>query len=80
MTRQESKIEIQKAEIQSLQRDLESTRESLNKRDEVNLNSIRGVYVDDSIGTSVSSVRRVTEPSMSHVPQAGRDPELSQLK
>ena len=30
-----------------------------------NLDSIRGVYVDDSIGTSISSVSRVTKPANS---------------
>ena len=61
-----------KAEIKSLQRDFESTQESLNNRYEINLNSNPGVHVDDSLGTSTSSVNRVTEPAVSHRPQAGR--------
>ena len=80
MHRQEAKIESQKAEMKSLQRDSESTQDSLNKWDEVNLNSIEGVYVDDSIGTSMSSVSRVTEPAISDLPQAGSDPEQFQLR
>ena len=44
------------------------------------LNSIQGVYVDDSIGTSISSVSRVTEPANSHPPQAGCDPERFHLR
>ena len=70
MHRQEAKIGSHKAEIQSLQRDLESAQDSLNNWG-VNLNSIRGVYVDDSFGTSISSVSRITEPASSHIPQAG---------
>ena len=80
MRRQEAKIESQKAEMKSLQRDSESTQDSLNKWDEVNLNSIEGVCIDNSIGTSISSVSRVTEPAISHLPQAGGDPELFQLR
>ena len=51
----EAEIQSQKTEIQSLQRDLQSTQDSLNSWDEVNLNSIQGVYVDDSVATSTSS-------------------------
>ena len=46
MTRQEAKIESQKAEMKSLQRDVEATQDSLNHWDEVNLNLIQGVYVE----------------------------------
>ena len=60
-----------------LPRDLEPTQESLNKWDEINLNSTQGVYVDDSVGTTISSESRVTEPAISHQPQAGV-PELLQ--
>ena len=80
MNRQEAKIESQKIKIQQLQRDLASTQDPLNKWDEVNVSSILGVYVDDSIGTSISSVSRITEPAVSHVPQAGGDPGLFQTK
>ena len=71
MNCREAKVENQKAEIRSLHRDLQSTQDSLNNWDEVNLDSIPGVFIDDSIGTSISSVSRVTEPAISHLPQAG---------
>ena len=71
MSRQEATIESQKAEIESLHRDSELTQDSLNNWDEVKFNSIQ-VYVDDSIGTSISSVSRVTEPATRHPPHAGR--------
>ena len=60
--------------------DFESTLGTLNKWDEVHLNSIQGVHVDDSIGTSLSSVSRVTEPAISHPPQAGVDLDWFNLK
>ena len=66
----EAKIESQKTVIQSFQEDLQSTQDSLNSWDEVNLNLIQGVYVDGSVGTSTSSVSRLTEPVISHLPQA----------
>ena len=72
MNRHEATIESQKTEIKSLQRDLESLHDSLNKWDDVNFNSIQDVYVDDSIDTSISSVSRVTETVISRPPQAGR--------
>ena len=71
MHRQEAKVESQKAETKSLQRNLHSTQDSLNSWDAVKLSSIQDVCVDDSIGTYVSSVSRVAEPSISHLPQAG---------
>ena len=52
----ETKIESQKTEIQ---RATVNT-ESLNSWDEVNLKSIQGVQVDESVGTSTSSVSRIT--------------------
>ena len=58
----------------SLQRDLESLHDSLDRWDDVNFNSIQVVYVDDSTGTSISSASRVTETAISHPPQAGRWP------
>ena len=51
MTRQEAKIESQKAEMKSLQRDVEATQDSLNHWDEVNLNLIQGVYVEQETET-----------------------------
>ena len=60
----------------SLQRDLRSTRDSLNRWYEVNPNSIHGVYVGESFGTSTPSVSRITEPGVTHIPQAGGKPEL----
>ena len=72
----EAKIESQKHEIQSLQRKLQSTQGSLDSWDEVNLNSIQGVCVDESVATSTSSVSRITEPAISHLLQAGGEPEL----
>ena len=33
--------------------------------------SIRGVYVDESVGTSTSSVSRIREPAITHLPHAG---------
>ena len=80
MCRQEAQIENEKAEIKessrlkSLQQDSESTQDSLNNWYEVNLNSILGVCVDDSIGTSISSASRATEPAISHLPQAEANP------
>ena len=71
LNRQEAPIECQEAEVISLQSDSESTQDSLNKWDEVNRNSVRGVYVDNSFGTSTSPVSRVTEPAISHLVQAG---------
>ena len=56
--------------------------DSVNTWDEVNINSIQSVYVDHSIGTSMSmsSVSRVTEPAISHPPQVGEvNPRLFQL-
>ena len=52
----------------------------LNNWNEGNFESIegRGVYVDNGVGTSISSVSRVTEPAISCPPQAGSDPELFQ--
>ena len=38
------------------------------------------VHVDDGIGKSLSSVGRVTEPAISHSPQAGVDPDRFHLK
>ena len=80
MNRQEAKIESQKAGIESLQTDLKSTLGTLNNWDEVHLNSIQGVHVDDSIGTSLPSVSRVTEAAISHPPQAGVDLDRFHLK
>ena len=75
----EAKIESQKTEIQSLQRHLQSTQDTLNCWDEVNLNSIQGVYVDDSVGTSTSSASRNTAISIHLLTSLGGDPELFQL-
>ena len=69
----EAKIEGQKYEIQTPQRDLQTTRDSLNSWDEVNLTSIQGVFVDERVATSTSSVSRITEPAISHLPQPGGD-------
>ena len=76
VTRQEAKIESKTTEIQSLHRDLQSTQDSLNNWDEVNLNSVEGVYVDDRDGTSISSESRVAGPAISHFPKGGGDPAL----
>ena len=64
----EAKIESQKSEIQRLQRDLQSAQDSLNSWDEVNLNWIEGVCVDETVGTSTSSVSGMTEPAITHQP------------
>ena len=77
MNRQEAQIESQKAEIKSLQRDLESMQNIQNNWDEVILNSIQGVHV---LVRGVSSQSRVTEPAISHLPQAGSDRELFQQR
>ena len=66
MNRQEATRESQKTQNKSLQRDFESTQESLNNWYEVNLSSNPGVYVDDTSGTSISSASRVAEPAISH--------------
>ena len=58
-----TKVESQKTEIPSFQRDLQSTQFSLNSWDEVKLNSIYRVHVDDSVGTSTSCVSRITGTS-----------------
>ena len=63
-------------DCQEAKRDFQATQDSPNSWDEVNFNSIQGVYVDDSIGTSISSVSRVTEPAIGHPPQAGCDRDL----
>ena len=52
------------------------SRRALNSWDEVNLTSIEGVCVDESVATSTSSVSRITEPAISHPPQAGSDSKL----
>ena len=72
----EAKIGSQKCEIQALQRDLQTTQDSLNCWDEVHLNSIQGVRVDGSVATSTSSVNRYTERAISHPLQARSDLEL----
>ena len=66
----EAKIGSQKTEILSLQKKkkLQTTQDSPNSWGEVNLNSIQGVYVDDSVGTSVSSVSRITEEAITVLP------------
>ena len=46
----------------------------------MNLNSIQVVYVEERVATSTSSDSRITEPEISHLPQAGRDPELFKQK
>ena len=51
--------------------------DSLNSWDEVNFNSIQGVCEHESVATSTSSIIRMTEPAISHLPQAGGDPVLS---
>ena len=71
MHRQEATIESRNAEFQKLQIDFETTKDSLNSWDKVNVSSIRGAYVDDSIGTATSSVSRLTVPAISHPAQAG---------
>ena len=76
----EAKIESQKYEIQSLQRVVQTTQVSLSGWDEVNLNSIQDVYVDDSVGTSISSASRVADSSISQIPGAGDDSELVHLR
>ena len=76
MNRQEAVIERQNAEIESFPRDVEATQDSLNKWNEINLDSLEVVYVGDSVGTPISSVSRVTEPR----PLAGGDPALFQPK
>ena len=63
----EATIESQKYEIQILPRDLQTT---------LHFNSIQVVCVDESAATSTSSLSRITEPAISHVPQAGSDHEL----
>ena len=72
----EAKIDGQTYEIQTPQRDLQTTRDSLNSWDEVNLTSIQDVFVHERVATSTSSVSRITEPAISHLPQPGGDPEL----
>ena len=52
--------------------------DSLNNWDGGNLDSIQGVYADESIGTSILSVSRVTEPAISHPPEVGGDSKLLQ--
>ena len=69
----EAKIVSQKYDIQRIQRNPQTTQNSLNSWDEVNFNSIQGVSVDESVASSKSSVSRITEPAISHLPQAGGD-------
>ena len=62
----EATIESQKYEVPCLQRDLQTTQDSL----------FQGCFVDESVATSTSSVSRIPEPATSHPPQAGGNPEL----
>ena len=71
----EAMIGSQKAEIKILQRDLQTTQESLDRWEEANLNSSQGVCADEVL-LSTSFVSKFTEPAISHPPQAGDDPEL----
>ena len=48
-------------------RDLQTTQ---NSWDEVNLSSIQGVCVGESVAASTSSVRRITKPVISHPPSS----------
>ena len=70
----EAKIESQKYELQSSERSTDNTGFT-EQWDEVNLTSIQGVYVDDRVATSTSSVIRIPVPAISHLPPAGSDPE-----
>ena len=72
----EAKIESQKYDIQSLQKYQKTTQDSLNRSDEVNLNSIQGVCVEECVAASTSSESRITGPAISHLPQAGGHSEL----
>ena len=74
------RLKARRPSLKSPQGGLESTQDSLENWDEANDNSIQGVDADDSIGTSISSVSRETEPAISHLPQAGCDPELFQFR
>ena len=74
--RQEARIDFQKPDMKSLQRDLQTTQHSLNNWDEVNLNSFQGVYADGCIGTPISSASRIAETAINHPPQSRGDPEL----
>ena len=76
----EAKIESHKTEIQSVQWDPHSTQDSLNSWDAVNLNSIQGVCVGESVATSTSSVSRLTEQAISYPPQSRGDPDLFHLR
>ena len=70
----EAKIESQKYELQSSERSTDNTGFT-DQWHEVNLISIQGVYVDDRVATSTSSVIMIPEPAISHLPPAGGDPE-----
>ena len=75
--RLEAKAESQTYETQSLPRNQQTTQDSLNNWDEVNFRSVQPkVCVDEGVATSTSSVSRSSEPAISHLPQAGGDPEL----
>ena len=50
-----AKIGCQKNEIQRIHKDLQTTLDSLNSLDEVNLNSVQGGCVDESIASDESS-------------------------
>ena len=65
---QEAMIGSQKANIKSPQKDSEATQDSLNNWDEGDLHSIEAVH------------GRITEPPVSHPPQAGRGHEQLQRK
>ena len=80
MNRQEAAVECQKAETKSLQRDFESTQDSLNNWEEVNLTSVPGVYVVNSVGTSTSSGSRILEPAITRLLQSEGDLELVKLR
>ena len=72
----EVKVENQQIEIQRLQRDQQTTQDSLNSWDEVNLSSIQGVCVDESVATSPSTVSLMTEPAITHQKLVVSNPEL----
>ena len=70
-------VKMQRLQFEEI---LQRTQDSVISWDEVNLNSIQGVCVDESVATSTSSVSRLAETALSHLPQAGSGPELFQRR
>ena len=73
MESHESKTSEGQQQVRESRSEVMTTQDSLNRWDEVSLNSIQGVCVDESVATSF---RRIAEPALGHPPRNGSDREL----